>query len=217
MTNTVTDKVKKIKASLAFTRLPDADAGKQFEAIIAGMTGSLAFINPPIDIPTFKKEVESFNTLVTDALDGGKKVVAAKRKQRVVVNNMATQLAHYVEAVSNNDLATFKTSGFIPANNTRTPAQPLLPATFKWIDRGPNSGQISLKVTGLKGAFSYEVRYAVAGSGATPGPWTNLTLMSLKAVTINNLAPGSTYIFQVRALGKLGYSDWSDSMTFICA
>ena len=91
---------------------------------------------------------------MTDALDGGKKVVAAKRKQRVVVNNMSTQLAHYVEAVSNNDLATFKSSGFVAAYNTRTAPQALPPATFKWIDRGPNSGQISFKVTGLKGGGS---------------------------------------------------------------
>ena len=34
--------------------------------------------------------------------------------------------------------------------------------------------------------------------------------------TISNLTPGATYAFQVRALGRLGYTDWSDSMTFIC-
>ena len=27
---------------------------------------------------------------------------------------------------------------------------------------------------------------------------------------LNNLTPGGTYTFQVRAYGKLGYSDWSD-------
>jgi hypothetical protein len=26
---------------------------------------------------------------------------------------------------------------------------------------------------------------------------------------VNNLTPGTSYTFQVRAFGKLGYSDWS--------
>src|SRR5215813_6680781 len=94
---TVQEKVKKIKVSLAFTRLPDADAGKQFDAIVAGMTENPKFSNPPVDMPTFKSAVERFNTLTTEALDGGKKAVSAKRKQREVVNKMASQLAHYVE------------------------------------------------------------------------------------------------------------------------
>ena len=37
-----------------------------------------------------------------------------------------------------------------------------------------------------------------------------------KTTTISNLTPGTTYQFQVRGLGKLGYSDWSDPVNFIC-
>ena len=34
-----------------------------------------------------------------------------------------------------------------------------------------------------------------------------------RSVTINGLTPGTTYLFQVRALGRSGYTDWSDSAT----
>jgi len=34
---------------------------------------------------------------------------------------------------------------------------------------------------------------------------------------LSGLPPAGTYQFQVRALGKLGYTDWSPSMTFISA
>jgi hypothetical protein len=44
-----------------------------------------------------------------------------------------------------------------------------------------------------------------------------MTLTSPKKVTISGLTPAGTYQFQVRALGKLGYTDWSPSMTFISA
>jgi hypothetical protein len=59
------------------------------------------------------------------------------------------------------------------------------------------------------------VRYALEGSGGTS--WTTLTLTSSKKVTIGGLRPAGTYQFQVRALGKLGYTDWSPSMIFIGA
>ena len=33
---------------------------------------------------------------------------------------------------------------------------------------------------------------------------------------LNNLTPGGTYTFQVRAYGKLGYSDWSEPVNRMC-
>jgi hypothetical protein len=33
---------------------------------------------------------------------------------------------------------------------------------------------------------------------------------------VNGLTPGTTYAFQVRVRGPLGYTDWSDSVTFMC-
>src|SRR5262249_43872382 len=133
---------------------------------------------------------------------------------------------------SNNDLAIFNTSGFEVAQNTRTPLQPLTQAAIQYVDRGPNSGQIVVKPKTLQGAVSYEMRYAVVSAAASgtatpapaaqpvaPGPWTTVMLPSPKPITISNLTPAATYQFQVRGLGKLGYSDWSDwsdPANFIC-
>src|SRR5579872_2490337 len=217
MTTTVSDKVKKVKAVLGFGGVPDTDLLKRLDAIRDGMTGNAAFANPPVDMASFTTAIDTFSTLVTDALDGGKKVISAKRKQRAVVIKMATQLGHYVEAASNNDLAIFTTSGFTAATNTRTPAQPLSAGSFKYVDRGPNTGQIVVKPTPQKGALSFDLHYCpVPAAGAAPN-WVLQTLPGSKAVTITGLTPGTTYQFQVRALGRLGYSDWSDIVTFICA
>jgi len=217
MTTTVKNTVKKIKASLSFSKVSDADLLKVLDAILTGMTGNTAFPSPPVDMATFKTAIDSYNTLTTDALDGGKKAMTAKKKQREVVIKMATQLGHYVEAASNNDLAIFTTSGFTAATNTRTPAQPLSAGSFKYVDRGPNTGQIVVKPTPQKGALSFDLHYCpVPAAGAAPN-WVLQTLPGSKAVTITGLTPGTTYQFQIRALGRLGYSDWSDIVTFICA
>ena len=85
---------------------------------------------------------------------------------------------------------------------------PLAPAKFSWIDRGPNSGQSVVKVESQTGAIAYGRR-----------PWSlDLDdIDQLQKATISGLTPAGTYQFQVRALGKLGYTDWSPSMKFIPA
>jgi hypothetical protein len=243
MSTKTTVQEKKIKPLLNFGKLLDPGLLTRLQAIHDGMNGNTAFPAPPVDMATFQTAISSFSTLTTNALDGGKKAISAKKKQREAVIKMATQLGHYVWAQSNNELAIFNTSGFQVAQNTKIPVQPLPQAAIQYVDRGPNSGQIVVKPKTLRGAVSYEMRYAVvpaatsapaasgaapaaAGSGTAtpapagtplaPGPWTSVMLPGPKATTVSNLTPATTYQFQVRGLGKLGYSDWSDPANFIC-
>jgi hypothetical protein len=214
----MTTKVKKIKALLGYHGVSDTDLLKTLTTVYDSMNGNAAYANPPVDLAVFKTAIDSFSTLIVDSVDGGKKTISVKNKQREELIKDVTLLGHFVEAKCNDDLATFNSSGFVAASQTRVPPQPLPPATIAWIDRGATSGQTLVKVTAIKTAVSYELRYAVAVSGgALPTNWTTLTLIGPKTTTINNLTPGATYVFQVRALGKLGYTDFSDPMSFICA
>ena len=173
--------------------------------------------HPPLkDLQGHTYQHEIFSALIVDAEDGGKKAISAKDKQRAEVIRLYVLLGHYVEATCNNDPAVFNTSGFPAASRTRKAPQPLEPAQFASIDRGPNSGQAMVKVESQTGAIAYDVHYAPVGAGGV-GTWTLITLTSSKKLTISGLTPAGTYQFQVRALGKLGYTDWSASMTFICA
>lgn len=210
--------VKKIKAVLGFGKTSDADLLKVLESVLKGMTNNTAYPNPPVALTDFKSAIDSFSVLVTDALDGGKKVNSAKRKQREVVVKMVTQLGHYVEAACNDDVAAFDTSGFTAASTVRRPPQPLSGAKISWVDRGANSGQVLVRIARIAGAVSYELHYGLVGNGgAPPAIWTALPLAGTKPATVDNLTPGANYAFQVRGLGRLGYSDWSDTVTFICA
>ena len=208
-------KVKKIKALLGFQRTSDADFLKQLNAVHDGLNGNSAYPAPPVDMATFKKEIDSFTVLVTDAEDGGKKAISAKRKQREAMVKIVTQLGHYVEAACNDDVATFNTSGFVAASTVRAAPAALPQATIEWIDRGPTTGQVVVKPKTVAKALSYDLRYAQVVNGAPPTTWITLLIPSPKKTPISNLTAGSTYAFQIRALGKLGYTDWSNSMTFI--
>lgn len=213
----MTTKVKKLKALLGFHGTADADLIQQLLTVHKGMDGNPAFSKPPVDMAVFKSGIDTLAVLVTDAADGGKKAIAAKNKQREVMIRHVALLGHYVEAASNDDPATFSTSGFVAASTQRVPAQPLPSASIEWIDRGPVTGSLVVKVKGLPKAQSYDLHYGVvANPGTLPASWTTLALPGSKKVTISNLTPGANYAFQVRAFGRLGYTDWSDPTTFIC-
>jgi len=213
----MTTLVKKLKAVLGFKGVSDADFVTQLQTVYKDMNGNSNFSNPPVDMTAFKSGIDTLAVLVTDAADGGKKAIAAKNKQRAVMVKQVTLLGHFVEAASNDDPAVFSTSGFVMGPTQRVPPQPLPAASLEWIDRGPVTGAVDVKVKGLPKALSYNLQYGVvANPGTLPTSWTTLTLPGSKKLTISNLTPGATYAFQVRALGRLGYTDWSNPITFIC-
>jgi hypothetical protein len=106
------------------------------------------------------------------------------------VIKMYESLGHYVEGACNDDPATFATSGFTAKSTTRAAPQPLAPAKFRSIDRGPNSGQAVVKVESQSGAIAYDVHYAL--EGGVVGPWTTVTLSSSKKVIVSGLPPAGT-------------------------
>jgi hypothetical protein len=60
---------------------------------------------------------------------------------------------------------------------------------------------------------------AAVGAGNAPGPWQTAGLFTnSRSVSITGLTPGTTYEFQVRAVGgSSGYSDWSNPVSRMCA
>lgn len=206
-------KVKKIKALLGFTKLADANLVSRLNAVHDGMNLNPAYPSPTVDLATFKAAIDSYTALVAAALDGGKKTVTEKNKQRGSVIKMAEQLGHYVQANCKDDMATFTSSGFVAGPATRTPPQPLPPSSISKVDQG-NTGQLLVTIKRLPKALSYELRFALLGANGTPGATT--LILTTPKTPVNNLTPGTTYTFQVRALGRLGYTDWSDSVNRMC-
>ena len=63
-------------------------------------------------------------------------------------------------------------------------------------------------------AFSYEVQWAPVSADGVVGSWKSQPIATIRPATvISGLSPGTTYVFQVRAVTKAGYTDWSDSVT----
>ena len=209
-------KIKLIKPIENFTRATDGDVVARATAVQTAMTGNANYANPPVDLTVFKTATDLFNSLIAEALDGSKKVIAQKNKQRQTVIKDLRLLGRYVEVTSNGDPSIFQTSGFQAASTTKTTTQPLS-ETIRKIEHGANSGQIKVSIRSVRGATSYELRYAQAVSGGAAPVWTSQILTGVRTpVLLTGLTPATTYEFQARALLKTGYTDWSDPVSFIC-
>ena len=213
---TTQPKIKLIKPIENFNGVLDGDVVARATAVQTAMTGNTNFANPPVDLTVFKTAIDLFNTLIAEALDGSKKVKAQKNKHRQVVIKDLRLLGRYVEVTSNGDPSIFQTSGFQAASTTKTTTEPLSEKIRK-IEHGANSGQIKVAIRAVRGATSYELRYAQAVSGAAAPVWTSQILPGVRTpALLTGLTPATTYQFQGRALLKSGYTDWSDSVSFIC-
>jgi hypothetical protein len=208
---------KQIHVNVGFGSLSDKDVATEGVAVVDGLTNNPKLVNPPINPADLKAQVETYASLIAAAADGGKQAIAERKKQRAVVVKMLRQLGHWVEANCNDDPTILQSSGFqeraTPVRNT--PPPPLAgPPSFK-VDSGKNSGQAVVKGKPVPKAVSYMARYAPIGSDGKPGTWTEVPTTGTRSITVTGLTPGIDYAFQMRALGRAGYSDWSDSVTRI--
>jgi hypothetical protein len=210
--------VKRIRPSMAFTRTSGTELITTATNVSDGVPAHPEdFPKPPVDGPTLKTQISTYAAALTAAADGGKKAKAEKKKQEETLIEMLRELAHYVEANCKRDMATFLSSGFQAVPIGPFPAQSLAQPSFTSIDHGA-SGELIVSMTPVKNAKTYEVQWAAAVPGAVPaaGAWSKITLPNAKPAPVGNLTPGTSYIFQVRAFGNLGYTEWSDPITRMC-
>jgi hypothetical protein len=213
-----TGKQHPIKAVVNFRRMPPEAVLSTSTNIYTEIYNNLHFTPPqapapPVDQATLKSANDALAAPNAAAIDGGKKAIAQKKRQKEVVVKLLVQLAHYVEANSKDDMTIFLSSGFTAVSHTKKKKAPVSESIRK-IEPGPNSGQMSMTLVNDPDAVSYEVRYAPAAAAGNPGSWTNHPVAYIKPpTTISGLTPATTYVFQARALTKTGYTDWSDSVT----
>lgn len=185
-------------------------------AIITGLTANPAFPSPPVELKTVQGAVDELNAALAAQAHGGTAATAEKNNKQEALIVLLRKLKHYVEDNCGNNPAILLSSGFQAAVATRIRA-PLGNPSVLSVDRG-NSGELVLKVTPIARAKCYEVRSAIVGAGNVPGPWQTAGLFTSSRIRIADLVPGTTYSFQVRAVGgSTGYSDWSNPVSRMCA
>ena len=168
----------------------------------------------PFDLATLKAGTDLLSAKIAAAAEGGKTAVAEKKRQKEVVVKLLIQLAQYAEVNCRDDETTFLSFGFTPAVSTKNKTAPVSESIRK-VEPGPNSGDMLITLMKFLGAVSYLVQLAPVVNGVV-GAWTSKPVPGiLPPFLITGLTPGTTYVFQARALTKSGYSDWGESVTRI--
>ena len=209
----------KIKTAKPWVRADANTVVTRGRAVVSGMgtgMGPTAYPTPPVSLDFLKNAVDRLDVLATESLDGSRKVIAEKKKQKEAVVRMLEQNAQYVENNCKDDMPTFLISGFEPKPNTKNPPQDLPAASVEELKQGA-SGVFEVTPKSLgRTVLHYEVRVGELGAGgAAPASWSEkpITKRERKGFKISGLKPGTTYAIQVRALGPLGYTEWTDSIT----
>jgi len=118
------------------------------------------------------------------------------------------------------------TAGGIITGLTGNPAFPSPPVELKTVQGAVDKLNAALAAQAHGGTAAtaekrnkYEVRSAAVGADNAPGSWQSDGLFTnSRSMTVAGLVPGTTYSFQVRAVGgSTRYSDWSNPVSRMCA
>ena len=180
-----------------------------------GMTGNPVY---PAPVPTLATFTAARDALVAKAVacDGGAKAVVERNQARVALEGVLRGLAAYVQHAAQGNAAKLMGSGF-PVQKRRGGANGLMsepppaPVGLR-VRRGNGSGQIIVRCRTGRTTLLYQWRYATAQA---PTAWTLSDTSSASSFVFDGLVAATQYVLQVRAYGRRGVSDWSESVSVI--
>jgi hypothetical protein len=208
-----------LRAKRGYTKTPHHDFLAVVLRLYNGLLNNRYFPRPIVDLALFKAKIDEYAAAITATMSGAKLAFAERDSLRHEVMGMFLLLAAYVEHESHNDPSIFETSGLEAQPNKQVAHKPLDRPLNPKVTHGRSSGEILVWMpTSLRKITSCDLRYVPLNDEDAPtGEWTETIVASfLRPTTIKNLKPGTRYAFQIRSLGRLGKTDWSDSALIIC-
>jgi hypothetical protein len=210
---------KEIRVRRGYSKMSHHDFWVFLLGVYRGLLNNPHFPKPLVDLGLFKAKIDEYSAAITATMGGARIAFAQRDSLREGLMKMFLLLAGYVEHESNNDRAIFDTSGLEALPSAHVPHQPLEKPRIPKIDHGFIHGELLVWMPpSHRKIVKYDLRYVpVDAEGVPTGEWTETVVTSSQGpFSIKNLKPGTLYAFQVRALGKLGETDWSDSATKMC-
>src|ERR1051326_8042575 len=168
----------------------------------------------PAPVPTrvaAQTALTDYTAAVVTASSGDKAAIADRKVKRGIVEQILAAWAQYLELVAKDadDITILENSGY----DVRQPIQPVpqpLPAPVLTVSRNGYSGEIHGKTKAITGAMGYEGQVC-NGNPTDEANWrTSFFSSGSSKLKWDGLTPGQVYSFRLRALGRDGWSPWSD-------
>jgi hypothetical protein len=208
-----------LRARMGYTKTAHHDFLLLLRTLYNNLLNNPHFRKPPVSLALFKTKIEEYAAAITATMGGAKIAFGKRDSLREKLMGMYKLLAAYVEHESHNDPQIFATSGLEALPNARVPAQPLDRPRISRVEHGDRPGELKVWMPpSYRKIAACDLRHvAVDGQDLPIGDWTEIPVARFEGpVTIKKLKPGTRYALQVRALGKLGKTDWSDSVIKMC-
>jgi hypothetical protein len=208
------------KVRIGLSRDSDGDVAKKGRRVQGGTYRNRRFSKPPVPFDDFKSALDRFEALMAEALHGDRRITANKSKVRAEVVGNYELVGVYVQHVAGDDEdpADILSSGYDLFSTSYAEPKPLDQPSIREVRQG-KSGElrVMLKTVGRDAKY-YVLRHGPQDDNGVVDKWTdmNVTKDVSYGVPLTGLKPGTTYVFQVCAQGKLGMTDWSDPYTKMC-
>lgn len=204
----------KAKVSLKLSKLSGSEKIEKGRHIVTSMTGNSNFTTPVPTLANVTVAINAYETAYNAAQGGGTVLTAYMHDKEVLLDNILTQLGHYVESSANGIESVILSAGMEikGKGGNRSAGFMVVP--------GKGAGEVILrtKALGNRAAFIFEKTGDVLADGTKgidASGWHEIGV-SLKAnFTVNNLIAGLKYWFRYAAVTKDGQSSWSDPISII--
>jgi len=208
---------RRFKVRLNFARAKVGHLITQAHGVYEGLKNNPYFTNLPFGIEELLAQIDALQASSIAAMDGDVKARAQRDSDREALVDKMRTLAHYVEANCKGEDTIFVTSGFQPAPTGRTQTPPL-GERIRSIKSGFLLGEAFVTLILDPDAYSYEIRWSLYHPATGTSDWTSAPVTSMRPpALITGLTPGATYAIQVRAVVKGGYTNWTDSVIWLCS
>jgi hypothetical protein len=178
--------------------------------ILTGMTGNANYPAPTPTLPEVTAALEEFTVAKANTAQGGRILTAIKNEKREALVPLVRQLAIYVQANCQNDLAILMSSGFPIQKPQRQPVGVLPPPSKLTVTFGPRTGELRAVASPVAGAAVYNWKLTTQ---ANPNVVVAEVQTTAARNTFAGLTPGVTYTATVSGIGAAGPSSWSEPVS----
>ena len=195
--------MKTLKLGLRNMRV--ADKIQKARAIVSCMDGNVHFPGPNPTLAEVAAATLALENAYDKAQDRGRTAIAMLRQCEAAFDGIIKMLGAYVQIASAGDEAIIVSSGF-EAVRRGTPTS--APTTNPCNVRGKNTwrpGEVIIRWNAANGAKIYIAQMSSDGS-----VWIECGTSTQTKLIVSGLVRGTKPLFRVIALGRLGYSGWSE-------
>jgi hypothetical protein len=209
------NKMKKFlrKAIKAFKKLTDSAFLTYGQAVTAAMANAItSFPNPNPSLKDINDELANYSGLLQTAKSRDKVQVSLKNDSRSLLETMLSSLTDFVNSLAAGNLSMLEET-YMDLNKVPEP-QKLKAPTGLTLSDGANSGEMIIRLTAVKGAYSYTYIYS-----NDPAMLDNTTVSvsaTTTSYTFTGLTKGKTYYCRVAVVGTNKQMIYSNIINRIC-